>query len=305
MDPFFSVIIPTYNQDSFLIKCLDSLEKQTFNDFETIIIDNFSKDNTEKISLSYSKYKIYKKFNNDGIIGKSRNIGTKLSRGKWLAFLDTDDLWTQNKLEDVYNEINKLDFDVFCNSEWIISEKKNLRDLWIYGHYGKSNIYKKMLTFGNCFSTSASIIKKKFLIEKNIYFNEDKKFVTAEDYDFFLNIVNNKGKVCFYNKPLGYHTFHEASASANREKHLKHIIEVKKQHIFHVQKFTKNKKKLWKNMEKILFMQENIINFKKNSKKFFFVIFMSFIYNPLNFVQIIYFFFKKYFLQKIYFLKYK
>ena len=128
MDPFFSVIIPTYNQDSFLIKCLDSLEKQTFNDFETIIIDNFSKDNTEKISQSFSKYKIYKKFNNDGIIGKSRNIGTKLSRGKWLAFLDTDDLWTQNKLEDVYNEIKQLDFDVFCNSEWIISEKKNLRD---------------------------------------------------------------------------------------------------------------------------------------------------------------------------------
>ena len=59
MDPFFSVIIPTYNQDSFLIKCLDSLKKQTFNDFETIIIDNFSKDNTEKISQSFSKYKIY------------------------------------------------------------------------------------------------------------------------------------------------------------------------------------------------------------------------------------------------------
>ena len=134
MSPFFSVIIPTYNQDRFLSKCLDALEKQTFNDFETIIIDNFSKDNTEKISQSFKKNKIYKKVNNHGVIAKSRNIGMELSKGKWVAFLDTDDSWTKNKLEEVYNEIKKSDFDVFCNSEWIINEKKKIKrimDIWV------------------------------------------------------------------------------------------------------------------------------------------------------------------------------
>ena len=143
------------------------------------------------------------------------------------------------------------------------------------------------------------------MIEKKIYFNEDKKFVTAEDYDFFLNIAINKGRVCFYNKPLGYHTFHEGSASANREKHLNHIIEVKKLHVFHVQNFTTNKKKLWENIEKILLIQEKIINFKKNNKKLFFGILAFFMCNPFKSIQIIYLFLKKYLLQKIYFLKYK
>ena len=61
MSPFFSVIIPAYNQDQFLLKCLDSLNKQTFEDFETIIIDNHSVDSTEKISQSFEKKKYIRK----------------------------------------------------------------------------------------------------------------------------------------------------------------------------------------------------------------------------------------------------
>jgi len=308
MPPFFSVILPTYNQDKFLLKSLDSLSKQTFEDFETIIIDNHSIDNTEKISESFRKKKIYKKIRNNGIIAKSRNEGIKLSEGKWLAFLDADDLWTYNKLEEVYNNIKKYKFDVFCNSEWIITDKVLRKKLWIYGHYGKFNFYKKLIIFGNCLSTSASVVNKDFLQKKKIFYNENKEFVTSEDYEFFLNIAINGGKFHFYNKPLGYHTFHEESASSNRKKHLKSIIEVQKFHIFHKQNFTFKKENLWNYVKKINSIQERIKNLKKNkNSKFFefFSIFTIFIFTPLKFVKIIYLFLKKNFLQKIYFIMYK
>jgi len=58
MSPFFSVIIPTYNQDKFLLNSLDALKKQTFKDFEIIIIDNYSKDNTERVAKLFKKKKI-------------------------------------------------------------------------------------------------------------------------------------------------------------------------------------------------------------------------------------------------------
>ena len=138
MSPFFSVIIPTFNQDNFLKQALNCLRNQTFNNFETIIIDNHSNDKTQSICESFELRKIYKKIQNEGIIAKSRNLGIEVSRGKWLAFLDTDDLWTNNKLEKVHAEIKNKTFDVFCNSEWIINENSNLKkdlELWILLEY--------------------------------------------------------------------------------------------------------------------------------------------------------------------------
>jgi len=307
MPPFFSVIIPTYNQDKFLSKALDSLNNQTYKNFETIIIDNYSVDNTEKIVNRFEKKKIYKKIKNLGVIAKSRNVGIRLAKGKWLAFLDTDDFWTHNKLKEVYDEIEKKNFDVFCNSEWILNEKIK-KKLWIYGHYSKLNFYKKLLFFGNCLSTSATVINKNFLERKKIFYNENKKFVTSEDYEFFLNIANKGGKFHFYKKPLGYHLFHEKSASANRNNHFNSILEVQKFHVFQIQDFTLNKTCIWKKVKKISLIQEdikNLISNKNLSFKKIFNTFTRFFFNPLKFSQIMFFFLKKSFIQRIYFFIYR
>ena len=156
-NPFFSVIIPTYNQASFLRKALNSVMRQEFKNFEIIIIDNFSTDETEKIIKSFKKKIIYKKIKNRGIIAKSRNKGIQLSKGKWLAFLDSDDLWSSNKLKEIHEQIKRVKFDVICNDEWIVFGKKSISSLWSYGPY-QDNFYKKLLINGNCISTSASVI---------------------------------------------------------------------------------------------------------------------------------------------------
>ncbi len=308
MSPFFSVIIPTFNQDNFLKQALNCLRNQTFNDFETIIIDNHSNDKTQSICESFELRKIYKKIQNEGIIAKSRNLGIKVSRGKWLAFLDTDDLWTNNKLEKVHAEIKNKTFDVFCNSEWIINEDSNLKKIWNYGFYSNTKFYEKMLVYGNCLSTSASVVRKEFLTKEKILFNEEKKFVTSEDYEFFLNIALNKGKFFFLKEPLGYHLIHSKSASAARDKHENSIVEVSKFHVFEKQKFFPNKEALWKNINIIGSLKKKIFEVKeKNNFKIslFFENLKLFLFNPLKSLKIIFMLGRKFFIQKICYYLYK
>ena len=86
--PFFSVIIPSYNHANFIEKSINSVLKQTFKSYEIIVIDNYSTDSTKNILSKYKNKIICKKIHNLGIIAKSRNLGLKISKGKWICFLD-------------------------------------------------------------------------------------------------------------------------------------------------------------------------------------------------------------------------
>ncbi|MBA7530747.1 UDP-Glc:alpha-D-GlcNAc-diphosphoundecaprenol beta-1,3-glucosyltransferase WfgD [subsurface metagenome] len=98
--PLISVVMPTYNHGRFIGDAINSVLNQTYRNLELIIIDNFSEDNTEKIVTSYKDDRIkYLKFKNNGVIASSRNYGIKHSRGEYIAFLDSDDVWLPEKLE--------------------------------------------------------------------------------------------------------------------------------------------------------------------------------------------------------------
>ena len=119
--PFFSIVIPTYNQSSYLKIALTSVFKQKYKNYEVIVVDNYSSDETFKVIKNFKKKIIYKRIRNNGVIAKSRNLGIKLSKGKWIAFLDSDDYWSEDKLKKIFHIINSKDCDVVCNSEWIIN----------------------------------------------------------------------------------------------------------------------------------------------------------------------------------------
>ncbi|MAR84740.1 MAG: glycosyl transferase [Cytophagia bacterium] len=283
-NPFFSVVIPTFNQDSFLKKAINSVLQQTFKDFEIIIIDNNSTDNTEETVKYFNLENIqYEKISNGGIIAKSRNLGIKKAKGKWIAFLDSDDDWESEKLDKVYNIIKNNSADVVSTNMWIKEEGKLKRKIYKYGPF-RTNFYKILIKFGNRISTSASVVKKEFLVKYNIMFSEKSEIVTTEDFDFFLNISRKNARFYFIDLPLGTHSVHQKSASSNFNKHnmaLKHVL---KDHVFNKQDFEPNKNKLWKEVEgnyNLRFVLQKIKIEKFNISNFYLLV-KNLIKNPKN-----------------------
>ena len=120
-----SLIVPVYNTDKYLKKCLDSLLNQTLKDIEIIIINDGSKDNSDNIINSYHDKRIkYFKQENKGI-GKTRNLGIKKSQGEYLAFVDSDDYLDSHFCEYLYVKCHNNDCDIaICD---YYEEKDNLK----------------------------------------------------------------------------------------------------------------------------------------------------------------------------------
>jgi glycosyltransferase involved in cell wall biosynthesis len=118
--PFFTVIIPTFNRSDKLQHCLNSVLSQTFTNFEILIIDNGSTDNIRKmIPENFKDSRIHYFWQKgSGSPANPRNQGIRKSRGVWVAFLDSDDVWYPEKLEIVYNKIQAhSETDVICHNE--------------------------------------------------------------------------------------------------------------------------------------------------------------------------------------------
>lgn len=107
-----SVIIPTYNRQNFIIESALSVINQTYKNFELIVVDDGSTDETEKkvtrLIKFYKDYRIiYKKFDENRGPAFARNRGAEIAKGEYIAFLDSDDLWLKNKLKEQINFMKK------------------------------------------------------------------------------------------------------------------------------------------------------------------------------------------------------
>ena len=139
MSPFFTVVIPTFNCADYLERALKSVFSQTCQNFEIIVVDNSSTDHTNRVLKSYNDKRLTViEVNNNGIIALSRNKGIENAKGDWIAFLDADDLWYEEKLQIVFNEIqsSKL-IDVFSTDEFQIDEDTGTKTHLNYGPYVK------------------------------------------------------------------------------------------------------------------------------------------------------------------------
>ena len=99
-DPLVSIVIPTYNRAFCIERAISSIINLTLTDWELIVVDNNSTDNTDEVVNNFLDDRIsIAKIDNNGIVAKSRNLGIKLASGTYVAFLDSDDWWLPNKLE--------------------------------------------------------------------------------------------------------------------------------------------------------------------------------------------------------------
>ena len=218
--PLVSIIIPTYNHAKFIGKALNSVKNQTYKNWEAIVIDNNSTDETNKILNNITDTRIkHIKIDNKGVIAKSRNIGINEANGEWIAFLDSDDFWTKDKLEICIKNINvNIDFIYHClesvndNKKFIFKKKKFvgrklnkpiLNDLLV------SSIFK-----GTPIGNSSVFVRKKIL-NKIGGISENKKLITSEDFNTWLRIAEMTDNFKYINQKLGYFLIHEGSSQKN------------------------------------------------------------------------------------------
>jgi glycosyltransferase involved in cell wall biosynthesis len=227
--PLVSVEMITYNHAKYIGVAIDSVLNQTYENFELIIIDNFSEDNTEEVVRSYADKRIkYFKFRNYGVIAASRNFGVKKSKGEYIAILDSDDKWYPSKLEKTMEVfLREPDIDLVCHDEYVTSGGKILKTS-SYGPY-VDDMYAHLLYQGNCISTSATVVKRKRLVEAGL-FSERPDFLTVEDYDLWLKLANLGCKFYFLHEVLGEYVLHESNLSANLELHYSNLLTVVENH---------------------------------------------------------------------------
>ena len=228
----FSVVIPTYNQATYLQSALTSVIQQTFEDFEIIVINNHSQDHTLDVMNQFSDNRLRLiNFHNNGIIAAARNIGIKESKGKYVAFLDSDDLWSPNKLEMLHEKIQSEPQHCVYSHDYQIISTTGKRKYVQCGPKRKCNttLYKCLLLNGNVLSTSGTVVHREIL-NKVGCFSEDVNLVTVEDYDLWLRLA----QFCtfkFVNQNLGSVTRHESNASGNVELHLKNTLHLFNTHL--------------------------------------------------------------------------
>jgi len=211
--PLVSVIIPTYNHGHFLGRALQSVLDQTYDNWEAIVVDNHSIDNTDEVLQKFSDKRIRAlKIHNNGVIAASRNMGIKAAHGEWIAFLDSDDWWKPQKLQVCFDRV-KASVDLVYHSLEIINEISDNKDIRVNGcRQLKKPVIIDLLVNGNTISNSSVMVRKKVL-DKIGRICENIDMVGAEDYNTWLRIATNTDGFLLVNKPLGCYYVHENNYS--------------------------------------------------------------------------------------------
>jgi glycosyltransferase involved in cell wall biosynthesis len=258
---YFSVILTTYNSEKYVRNALISIYQQKFKKFEIILVDDGSSDNTIEIAKKYknqnkNKIRIFS-LNHLGIPARSRNFGIKKAKGTHLCFLDCDDLY---------------DYDIFYHD--VILHNNGKKKLLNCKKIDNHNSFNDLLLKGNKIVLSSSCVKKSFLEKKKIKFNENKNYISVEDYDFWIKLAKKGGKFILIEKVLGIYNLNNSSISKKRIIHFLNTFFILRSY----QKFIKNnflKLSIRKLRIIISFLKLSI--FEKNYKLFIFLVKFIFI----------------------------
>jgi len=211
-NPKVSIILPTYNRASLIMETIDSIRRQTFTNWELIIVDDGSDDNTEEIISQINDARIkFHKAGRIGISGKIKNIGLQKATGELIAFIDSDDLWAPSKMEKQIAALQQYPEAGF-----------SLTGGYIFNEPGKPLGYfykqKEGIRYDNIFiaffksevsTTMPSLMLKKESLLTSGPFKESKPFT---DVEFILSLAIHFKAVILY-EPLFYRRIHDENDS--------------------------------------------------------------------------------------------
>ena len=204
MNPKVSVIVPVYNTEKYLHRCIDSILAQTFTDLELLLIDDGSTDNSATIWDEYaakdSRVRVFHKEN--GGVSAARNVGLDNAKGKWITFVDADD-WIEDNAFEYFKNTHAE--DVIVNPYFESYEGKiyvkDCASLSITSSLQKEAFLKRYLHTGLLTTVCSKIYKRDII--GDIRF--DKNIIVGEDTLFFLNIIDRTNRISTL--PYSYYNY--------------------------------------------------------------------------------------------------
>ena len=207
-----SVIVPVYNVEKFIDKCLNSLVKQSLKEIEIIVVNDGTKDNSQKIIDKYvKKYpdKIKSYIKENGGQGSARNYGLKKATGEYIGYVDSDDFVEKDMYKKLYNKAKENNYDIVVCGNYNVSEdyqNKNI-DAFINNY----NTDLENIFFGKM-AVWNKIYKRDILIKNKLEFKEK---VWYEDLAFTLKAIMNSNTFAFIDEPLYDYLIREGSTMNN------------------------------------------------------------------------------------------
>ncbi len=216
-----SIIVPIYNTEQYLNKCLDSLVNQTLQDVEIILINDGSTDNSQNIIDEYSaKYpnKIKSFTKENGGQATARNLGITKATGEYIGFVDSDDWIELNMYEELYNKALGEDLDIVCCNEYLVTDnvkKKNFNRLIYPNDINNNYIIRESGAWNK-------IIKRDLVINNNIFFLENRIY---EDLATIPTLALYTNKIGYINSYL-YNYLIRNGSTMNQIKYSKKLEDI-------------------------------------------------------------------------------
>lgn len=237
-----SVIIPVYNGEKYIKKCLDSVINQTKKELEIILINDGSTDKTEEIIKKYTDKRIkYYKNTNYGI-GYTRNFGIDKSTSKYIMFLDSDDYMSEKECELLYNKCISEDLDIsICDFYKVVNKDLIAVEL---PDFRSSSLKNNPDIITEYLNPWGKLYNRKMLVDNNIRFVEDLKY---EDVPFVIETFCNAKKIGKVNEFLHYYVIHNNSETTVRDRRCFDILKI----VDIIRNYTKDKDYLKEKIDKL------------------------------------------------------
>ncbi len=271
-----SVIMPTYNREAYISEAINSVLTQTYPTLELIIIDDGSTDGTQSIVSKHAandsriKY-LYKE---NGGQASARNLGIKSAQGEIIAFLDSDDIWINTKLEIQFLNWDFSSVDMVYTLGFYLNENGDSKSIvpykWVTGSFSGEMFLNILLTSNT--TNTGTVLLKKNIFEKIGFFNENQILRGTEDFDLWLRIADSGFNVLglpdrtVYYRIHGSNVHHDIiSQSIGKVTALKQLIGNKK---INNAMLLKQFRFFYRELHLKLFEQKDLISYKKYSEEY-------------------------------------
>lgn len=229
-----SVIVPAYNSEKTIQRCMESILSQTYKNIELVIIDDCSKDDTENVIKKQSDARIryFKNVYNSGV-SESRNMGIKKSRGDYVMFVDADDTLRPNAVEKMLSIIREKNIEIvkccitkiYKNTE-VTEQNYELSDRALSFNRKEDRRLLLSIFFEDNATLQCTVpslmISKEFLDNKGVLF--EPQLIMMEDVVFYAELFSRGGRIYFFNEPL-YNYYQNAESATHSASNCKNIIE--------------------------------------------------------------------------------